>query len=92
MEATKTYEINGSGPPDDPNTLLTAKEAAAYLRVGYSTLARFRMSGEGPAYGRVGGTVVYRKQDLDTYVAKTLRYSTVSRKHPVTGELPPTEV
>ena len=77
---------------DELNKLFTAKEAASYLRIGYSTLARLRMTGEGPAYGRVGGSVVYRKRDLDTYIAKSLRFSTVSKQHPLTGELPSAEV
>jgi hypothetical protein len=46
-------------------------EAAGYLRVSESTLAKLRMRtnrAKGPKFGRLGGCVIYRKSDLDAWV------------------------
>ena len=40
-------------------TRFTAKEAADYLHLSPSTLAKWRMRGIGPAYHRVGKRIVY---------------------------------
>lgn len=71
--------------------LLRPKEAAHYLSLGLSTLARYRMSGTGPVYSKIGGKVVYRRADLDAWVNRNRRYSTASRACPETGELPSVE-
>jgi len=71
--------------------LLRPKEAAHYLNLGLSTLARHRMSGTGPVYSKIGGKVVYRRADLDRWVEGNLRYSTVSKACPATGALPGNE-
>jgi hypothetical protein len=42
-----------------PNSLLTAKEAAHFLRASLSWLAKARMRGDGPAYIKVGRSVRY---------------------------------
>lgn len=55
---------------DEPQTRLWAKEAAAYMRLSRSTLAKWRMSGEGPPSHRYGRRLVYYlKQDLDKWLA-----------------------
>ncbi|MGK8477156.1 helix-turn-helix transcriptional regulator [Stutzerimonas stutzeri] len=55
--------------------LVTATEAAAFLRVAYGTLAWYRCQGGGPEYGRIGGkSVRYRMGDLREY-AKRQRMS-----------------
>ena len=43
----------------DTRTRLRAVQAAAYLGVSRSTLAKWRMSGNGPAYHRCGPRIVY---------------------------------
>lgn len=48
--------------------LLTTSEAADYLRQTASTLAHWRSSGSGPQFIRLGRRVVYRKDDLVSYV------------------------
>ena len=56
---------------------LTTNEAASYLRTGdpdaglgcERTLSRWRRQGKGPAYVRLPGRIVYRKQDLDAWIA-----------------------
>jgi len=47
---------------------LTAAEAAAVLRLGPQTLARWRMRGCGPRYRRVGRNVLYTREDLRAWV------------------------
>jgi len=56
---------------------LTPNEAASYLRTGdpdaglgcERTLSRWRRQGTGPAYIRLPGRIVYRKQDLDAWIS-----------------------
>ena len=52
--------------PDD--ALLTAQEAAAFLRLKYGTLAWYRCQGGGPAFTRVGPKLIrYKLGDLREY-------------------------
>ena len=58
----------------DPSTrLLTSVEAAAQLRISRRTLERFRVTGEGPRYLKVGpgkrARVLYRIADVDAWLA-----------------------
>ena len=48
--------------------ILNTREAADYVRLGKPTLERFRVSGEGPIFVKLGGAVRYRKVDLDTWL------------------------
>lgn len=52
--------------------LLNIDEAAAYLKVSVSTLARMRRDKNGPAYAQLGARVVYRKVDLDAFIESNL--------------------
>jgi predicted DNA-binding transcriptional regulator AlpA len=55
--------------PDDP--LVQPKEAAEYLGgLKVSTLQWWRVVGRGPQYVKIGHRVVYRKSDLDAFIAK----------------------
>jgi hypothetical protein len=55
---------------DESRIMFWAIEAAAYMRLSRSTLAKWRMSGEGPPFHRYGRRLVYYlKQDLDKWVA-----------------------
>ena len=56
--------------------LLTTPEAAEYVRLGKPTLERFRLSGQGPLFAKLGGAVRYRQADLDNWVASRLVNST----------------
>jgi len=71
--------------------LMTAKEAAHYLRLGLSTLARYRMDGNGPPFCLIGRNVLYKRSDLEAYVEQNMRYSTPSRASPLTGRIPGVE-
>jgi hypothetical protein len=60
-ELTELHEL-----PDD--SLLTAQEAAVFLRLKYGTLAWYRCAGGGPAFVRVGPKLIrYRLGDLRDY-------------------------
>jgi predicted site-specific integrase-resolvase len=58
--------------------LITPTEAAAYLHVAASTLARWRMYGSGPRYLKLGGRVFYRPSDLNRFIENSLRDQTRS--------------
>jgi predicted DNA-binding transcriptional regulator AlpA len=50
---------------------LRAVKAAAYLNVSRSTLAKWRMRGEGPLYHRCGPRIVYYYRDeIDAWLAQ----------------------
>jgi hypothetical protein len=51
-------------------------ELAARLNISPRTLERWRWTGEGPRYMKVGGRVVYRLEDVEGYEASQLRNST----------------
>lgn len=53
------------------DNLLTRPEAAAYLGVSTSTLARWACLRENVRYHRVGKRAVYRKSDLDEFIASS---------------------
>ena len=58
------------------NDVLTTVEAARYVRLGKPTLERFRLTGEGPRYAKLGGAVRYRRADLDQGLESRLVAST----------------
>ena len=51
-------------------------EAAAYIRLSASTLAKMRVRGDGPAYIKAGRAVLYDRRDLDAWLAAHRRRST----------------
>lgn len=56
--------------------LLTTDEAGNYLRLSKPTLERFRLTGAGPNYCKLGGAVRYRTADLDAWLESRLTRST----------------
>lgn len=56
--------------------ILNTREAATYVRLGKPTLERFRVSGDGPRYCKLGGAVRYRKADLDAWLESRVVRST----------------
>lgn len=53
-----------------PLTRMWAAEAAKYLRVSRSTLAKWRMRGEGPPFHRFGKRLTYYlKEEIDAWLA-----------------------
>lgn len=60
-----------------PGALLSPEQAARYLLLSVSTLARMRIAGNGPQFVRVSPQRVgYRVSDLDKYLEGRTRTST----------------
>ena len=50
--------------------------AAEFLDVKVPTLRRWRWSGDGPPFIKLGGAVRYRRSDLEAFIEAKLRTST----------------
>lgn len=61
---------------DPDGRYLDTGEAARYLSLGRSTLAKHRCYGTGPVYQKLGRRVIYRASDLDAWAASYRRKST----------------
>jgi predicted DNA-binding transcriptional regulator AlpA len=62
-------------------TLLTQREAAMTLRLSVRTLERWRVSGEGPPFAKLGRRRVgYCSDDLEAWIASRVRTSTSERR------------
>ncbi|GAC1040800.1 hypothetical protein thsrh120_08040 [Rhizobium sp. No.120] len=48
---------------------MTTSEAAQYIRKSVSWLNKTRLTGTGPVYLKVGGSVLYVKADLDSWLS-----------------------
>jgi predicted DNA-binding transcriptional regulator AlpA len=60
----------------DERTVLPTEHAAAYLGLSPKTLETLRTRCGGPPFLKLGRRVVYRKADLDTWLAARVRRST----------------
>lgn len=58
------------------HAFLDTAEAALYLRLSRSCLAKWRCAGGGPGYILVGRKVVYAVSDLEAWLASRRRRST----------------
>lgn len=47
--------------------------------ISHRTLERWRWTGEGPPYIKLGGRVVYRLEDIEEYERAQIRANTASR-------------
>ena len=57
--------------------MMRAPDAAKYLGLSPSTLAKMRVRGDGPVYAKAGPrVVVYTVEDLDAYLTGRKRRST----------------
>jgi hypothetical protein len=63
-------------PRPIPSQIVTAKEAADFLRLSTNTLAKKRVEGTGPAFIKIFGRVMYERSELEAFVAKGRRQST----------------
>ena len=70
-----TLEVGMSGN-DQTARFFDTREAARYLSLGKSTLAKHRCYGTGPVYQKFGRRVLYRAEDLDAWAATKRRMST----------------
>jgi len=55
---------------------LKTPEAAKYLRLSEAFLEKARTYGGGPKFAKLGRVVVYRREDLDSWVASRVQDST----------------
>jgi len=56
--------------------VLRTDSAAGYCGSTKSTFEKYRLTGEGPAYIKIGRVVVYDIEDLNTWMASHRRMST----------------
>ena len=68
--------MQGDTPMRDDTTYLDTRAAAAHLGLSPRTLDRYRVSGEGPAFYKLGTRVRYRLADLETWAESRRRRST----------------
>jgi predicted DNA-binding transcriptional regulator AlpA len=61
--------------------MLNVHEAANYVRLSRRTLERLRVSGLGPKFCKLSHRVLYRKSDLDLWIASRV----VSSRSEVVG-------
>ena len=56
-------------------TCFTQKELARRWAISHRTLARWRWTGEGPSFMKLGGRVIYRLEDIVAFEQACLRSS-----------------
>lgn len=56
--------------------LKSVEETAADLGLAVGTLNKWRVTGNGPRFVRLGRRVVYRQEDIEAFVANGVRTST----------------
>ena len=56
-------------PPREVKDVLDEKQAAAYINQKPGTLRQWRSLSRGPAYHKKGRRVLYKKNDLDAWLA-----------------------
>lgn len=64
---------------------LNQTELARRWRMSERTLERWRYLGQPPRFLKIGGRVVYRLEDVETFEAKQLRQRTPRRRRPTTS-------
>ncbi len=67
--------------PEATNLLFNTEQAARYLRVSASFLAKSRVSGKPSIpFTRIGVAVRYRKSDLDAFIEDNMKTTTSEPK------------
>jgi excisionase family DNA binding protein len=84
VAASAPRPVAGEGPSarGPPSELLTTEEAAAVLRCSESSLNKWRVTGNGPRFVRVGSRVRYSRADLADFIADQTRTSTSQAASP----------
>lgn len=67
---------------------LDTQQAARILGLSAKTLARYRVSGEGPVFYRFGNRIRYKRQDLEAWAETRRRTSTVDDGTVLPGATP----
>jgi predicted DNA-binding transcriptional regulator AlpA len=71
--------LKSTREPNWRERLLTAKEAASFLRVSPSWLAKARMRGDGPPYVKLGRSIRYGEDAVVQWTKSRMRLSTSAR-------------
>ena len=71
--------------------MLTVQEASEFVRLPVSTLNRWRQTGEGPSFGKLGRRVFYREDQLTAWVDEEV-YAAVAAAAPDLSGAGPTLV
>lgn len=58
-------------PKHQPRSTWREQEAANYLGMRVSTLRQWRFLSKGPIYLKIGRSVRYRQEDLDTFLQQS---------------------
>ncbi len=67
---------SGTRTMNEIQRVLPARDAARILGLSESTLAKLRLSGNGPTYCKLGRRVLYRPDDLLAWLEQRRRQST----------------
>ena len=57
---------------------MSQTELAARWNISHRMLERWRWTGEGPQFIKIGGRVVYRQEDVEAFEAEQTRKSTAA--------------
>jgi len=76
MSQISTAPLSG---PTDPDQKFSRPEAAHYLGISTRTLEGWAVRGGGPRMLKLGSRVVYRRRDLDAWLADRERANTSDR-------------
>jgi len=67
-------KISATAAPHRPapvNTYMTNKQAAEYLGIADGTLNKWRVTGGGPKFAKIGGSVRYKVDELEAFANKS---------------------
>lgn len=79
QEPESPEDAGAVAPATHPPTLYNTAEAAEYLRLSRSCLAKWRCGGGGPSFILAGRKVLYAKAVLDAWLDARVRTSTSDR-------------
>lgn len=60
----RTALMTSAAAVPDPDAAMGEDDSAAFLGVSTRTLQRWRATGDGPRFSRLGGRVVYKRREL----------------------------
>jgi molybdopterin-binding protein len=75
-----------SATPDSPKDVLTAREAAKYLRLALPTFYRYMWEGKVPS-SKIGGRYRFKKSLLDKWLGKKPEGEDVSGRNKLVGKV-----
>jgi excisionase family DNA binding protein len=80
MQPIKESKPARNPPPMAAPEWVTTKQAAKALNCSYQFLEKLRTQGGGPDFSKVGASVRYRREDLDTFMAARKQKNTAKVK------------